>query len=620
MADPSAYKILTAPTGSGKTVDTPLWFAERGFRVLVVEPLIETVLGTSEYVAEITGTRLGEFVGYATAEESCYGKDTMVLYATTGLGLMKTLLGSMDFDVLIIDEFHEKRGDQSLLEAHVWKQILQGTCPFQYVLVESATMDTATLSSKRNNAPVFVSPGRAHEIEVLEPGESIEADAARMVREGRDVLIFQPGWKAIQSCIATLRRMNVDAEILPFHSGNLSREEKDRVYQQYHRPKIIVSTNGLETGRTPTPSKPGRELAVIDSGMEYTLRVVDGFERLILQPIAQSKGLQRKGRTGRVGKGYYIDHCPTPWTERPQYPLPEIQTTDLDRFVLLAAAAGEDIEHLPFCDELPTKEVADAKGDMIRLGLIDPQGHITKLGQKAMRLPCDPHIAVMLLEGAKRGVADRILKVGAILQTGSLKQRGTDWQYVTGESRSDVLAELSLWDAAEDLVDNGQEQYLRDAGVFAPNFWKARHLAQELRQRLGQLVSFSYNGTGEDLLKAVISGLVDHVYHRGEKGRFGWGWLSDEEASRELDRKSVVDPDKTQWVVGRPFDLQLEGGTILNLITWVTDVDPRWLPEVAPHLATTQRRNERVEDGKTVCDLVTIFDGQEINVQVGVAE
>jgi ATP-dependent helicase HrpB len=73
--------VVSSPTGSGKSTEIPRWCAARG-RVLVVEPRRVACRSLAARVADLEGVALGGTVGYAVRDESVYGPDTRVLFAT----------------------------------------------------------------------------------------------------------------------------------------------------------------------------------------------------------------------------------------------------------------------------------------------------------------------------------------------------------------------------------------------------------------------------------------------------------------------------------------------------------------------------------------------------------
>lgn len=612
------YLIIEAETGSGKSTMVPQWYHALGNRVLVTEPLIETVIGTSEYVAQLMGVRFGGTVGYRTAKQRKDSPETAILFCTDGLALVHELAGHNRFDVLVIDELHEWNTNQSTLEAWAWKHLQAGESPFKKIVVLSATLESDELSRKRGNAPVFKVPGRQFEIVDRPKGGSIEADISKLVSEGYDVLCFQPGKAEIEKTINGLNGLN--AELIPFH-GQLERAEKDRAYHRYDRPKVVVSTNALETGRTLLPS-PGRKLAVVDSGMERRVELVNGIEGLYLRPIARARGKQRRGRTGRVSEGVYLDHCPT--TERADYPVPEILRTRLDQTVLrLAIIAGYDATELPFFQELPANAIANAKKSLVGLGAFDANGKVTEIGRRINRLPVDVHIARMVIEAERLGVVDNVVTVAACLTVDGIRDRSGNWRTLTKEKESDLLAERDVFEAMRETrgVD------FREVGVFGKALFQAREVRRQLTDALrsGGVRFLGSSKDRTDILKAICAGMVDHLYQR--TGWYGYR-NGGNDGERELGRESVLkqiypEPD---WIVGQPFDLEITNRRgrkqTLRLITLATKVDPSWLLEVAPQLAATKRRNYRfsTDTQAVMCDMVHIFNGQEVKVEIVPAE
>lgn len=576
------YIIIKGETGSGKSTMVPQWCAERGLRVLVVEPLVETVVRTSEYVADLMGCRLGTTVGYRFGGGNrCDSPHTKILFVTDGLALIRELAGQNRFDVLILDELHLWTKNQSTLDAWVWKTMQEGTAFFKKVIVLSATMDTKGLSAKRGNAPVFEVPGRQFPIEDRQAGPSIEDDVAKLVREGHDVLVFHDGKKEIDDCLEKLAKAGVDAELFPFY-GEIKRSDKDKAFRRdYSRPKVVVSTNALETGQT-LPPRHGHQLAVVDSGMEKRMELVDGFEMLRLKTISKASSLQRRGRTGRMGPGVYIDHCRV---ERTAYPVPEILRTRLDQTVLRLATFGYDATELPFFHDLDHKLLVDAKRSLRALGAMNEDDSVTKMGHFMARLPVSVQCARMIVEAEKRGVVDEVVTIAAILslKNSSIRDRSEVWRKITQEKESDLLAELDLWNAARQ--SRGEE--FRQIGVFSQDYFQALENRNKLVEALRQhRVDFRSSGNREDILKSCAAGMVDHLF----KQEYGRTYKNGSAGTRELDNKTVVGgfPMPT-WVVGVPkgieFNHPKRGLMRKNLVTMATKVDPTWLIEVAPQLS-----------------------------------
>jgi hypothetical protein len=621
------YLIVEAETGAGKTIKVPQWYLEMGERVLVTEPLVETVLGTSEYVAATMGVQLGTTVGYRTGKYQNDSPRSRILFCTTGLALVRELAGHNQFDILVLDELHEWSLDQETLEAWAWLHLQEGSSPFKRIVVLSATMDVEELSRKRGNAPIIRVPGRQFPIEVRPAGASIEKDVITLVNEGHDVLVFQPGKAEIEETILQLERMRVAAELIPFHGG-LSRTDKDRAYESYRLPKVVVSTNALETGRTLPPS-PGRILAVVDSGMERKMVLKSGVEVMVLASIAQSQSGQRRGRSGRVGPGIYIDHCPV--ADRPSYPEPGIKRARLDQVVLRLAAAGYDASQLPFFHQPDHNEIATARRSLYALGAFDSTGEVIEMGRQIARLPVSVQGARMLIEAERRRVVGDIVTIVAQMDEGGItlphKDRETlpPWMKLcAGEVKSDHLAQLSIWRAALGM----SSKELRAHGISEAALARVNEHRQTILDALeGKVSNLESSGNRQDILLALCAGMVDFLFQQeygsSYRGPSGGG------VARNINRDSVVGrPPKS--ILGRPVDIQYlwtdrrSGETykrVKHLLTMVTEVEVEWLLEVAPQLVSREPKGFRYAPSLEQVVFATDiqFNGQSVAIETSPA-
>lgn len=583
------YKIVNAETGAGKSTQIPIWHMQAGHTVLMAEPLIETVIGTAEYLCELTGEKLGGKIGYRTGKDRLDSRDTQILICTTELALVREICGhNRRFDTLIIDEFHEGRLDQETLEAFAWKGMLEGTSAFSEVDILSATMDHNRLSQARNNAPVFNVPGRQFPIKDLNAGRDIPSDIKRLVSEGWDVLCFMAGKADIKKLIDALQ--GVDCELIPFH-GQCSREEKNLAYKSYDRPKVVVSTNALETGRTLLPSK-GRQLAIIDSGMENRIELVNGVEGLYPRPIAISRAMQRRGRGGRVGPSVYVDHCPVLRKDRPMYPDPEIFRVRLDQTVLRLAEYGFDLDDLPFFHKPKSEQIKQSKNSLRALGCLE-DGEVTELGRAVAKMPISPQNGRMVIEAEKLGVLDDVISIAAILELGEVTARATKsfprWRKLIGdENESDVMAQLAVFKAARDM--NPDE--MRENDIHVSNYFKIletrKQISESLRKRSGR-TKFGSTGEREDIVKAVCAGMVDHLYERKpDSDTLSNGFSVD----RQIVFDSLVKQGTGNWFVGIPHDQVQKSAfgkpKVRHQLKMVTRVNPVILAEVAPKLAKSE--------------------------------
>ena len=198
--------------------------------------------------------------------------------------------------------------------------------------------------------------------------------------------------------------------------------------------------------------------------------------------------------------------------------------------------------------------------------------------------------ARMLVEAERLKVVDDVLTIAAIMETGGItipppsrnQPDRPDWrQMVPGEYESNVLGQLAVWQMAENMTKDD----MREKGVSLRSYFRAKEIRHHLAQAVRQFFRFGSTGRREDILKSVCAGMVDHLY-RGVWGRYQNG----ESGERELGSASLV--RAAEWVVGKPFDLQIKtrrGMMTLKLIELASRVNPDWLAEVAPQLV--ERKN-----------------------------
>lgn len=349
-------------------------------------------------------------------------------------------------------------------------------------------------------------------------------------------------------------------------------------FKHYGRPKVVVSTNVAQTSVTIDDID-----AVVDSGMERRIELVDGVEGLYLKPISLADATQRKGRAGRTKAGIYIDHCGA--SSRPDFPVAEIMRKRLDQTVLRLAIAGFDMEAMEFFHQPDKSDIHDARRTLVGLGCMTADGGVTKIGKLVNRLPVSVQYARMLVEADRLGVVDDVLTVAAIMEQGGItvpppsrnQPDRPDWRrMVPSESESDVMGQLSVWEQAENMA----KDEMREKGISLRTYFRAKEVRKHLERAVQQFFQFGSTGRREDILKAVCAGMVDHLY----KGSYG-SYRNGEGVDRELGTASLV--RGADWLVGKPFDLQIKtrrGDMVLKLIELASKVNPMWLTEIAPQL------------------------------------
>ncbi len=594
--------VITAETGAGKSTQVPQYLLDEGYDLVVTQPRRLAARTVAQRVAEEIGENLGETVGYRTAVDRQDSPTTRCLFCTDGLALIRELMGQ-NRGILVLDEVHEWNENMEVLAAWAKRQIEKGV-DFKVVLM-SATLEAEKLSAFFNGAPVIKVPGRMFPVEVKSPGERLVDDVADLVSNGRNVLVFQPGKQEISETCAQLVQEKVNAEILQLH-GQLTPEEQAKCFKHFGRPKVVVSTNVAQTSVTIDDID-----AVVDSGMERRIELVDGVEGLYLKPISLADSTQRKGRAGRTKEGVYIDHCGA--SDRPDFPVAEILRKRLDQTVLRLAIAGFDMEAMEFFHQPKASDIRDARQTLNRLGCMRADGSVTKIGKLVNRLPVSVQYARMLVEADRLGVIDDTLTVAAIMEMSGItvpppsrnRPNRPDWRYmIPDEHESDVMGQLRVWELCKIMT----KDEMREKGISLRNYFRAKEIRHHLAQAVKQFFSFGSTGRREDILKAVCAGMVDHLY----KGSYG-SYQNGEGNDRELGTASCV--RGAEWLVGKPFDLQIKtrrGMLTLNLIELASKVDPMWLTEIAPQLVkveTGQNPRYDSEKGCVVSTTNTFFNG-----------
>ncbi len=601
--------VITAETGAGKSTQVPQYLLQAGYDMVVTQPRRLAARTVAERVAEEISEEIGGTVGYRTAVERKDSPATRCLFVTDGLALVRELMGQ-NKGILVLDEVHEWNENMEVLVAWAKKQIEAGS-NFKVVLM-SATLEAEKLAAFFNGAPVISVPGRLFPVEIKQAGTGLLDDVATLVAQGRNVLVFQPGKQEIEDTCSLLRQMQVNAEILPLH-GQLTPEEQSLCFKHYGLPKVVVSTNVAQTSVTIDDID-----AVIDSGMERRIELVDGVEGLYLKPISLADAKQRAGRAGRTKEGLYIDHCGV--SNRPDFPVAEIMRKRLDQTVLRLAIAGFDMEKLEFFHQPNVLDIQDARLTLVGLGCMSADGSVTKIGKLVNRLPVSVQYGRMLVEADRLGVVDDVLTVAAIMEQGGItvpppsrnQPDRPDWRrMVPTESESDVMGQLAVWQ----LADNMTKDEMREQGISLRTYFRAKEIRQHLAKAVKEFFRFGSTGRREDILKAVCAGMVDHLY----KGSYG-SYRNGDDTERQLGSSSLV--RGADWLVGKPFDLQIKtrrGEMTLKLIELGSKVNPDWLAEVAPQLVDRKaglNPSYSAEKDIVVSTTQVFFNGQMVKEEV----
>lgn len=569
--------VITAETGAGKSTQVPQFLAEAGYRVVVTQPRRLAARSLAERVAEEVGCSLGDRVGFRTAEERVDSGRTQILYITDGLQLVRELakrsVGNTE-TILVLDEVHEWNLNMEVLVA--WIRAQEGRVK---TVLMSATLDVERLAAYFEGCPILDVPGRLFPVERREaPAQDLIATIVDLSRASRNVLVFLPGKREIAQTIEALQPL-VDTRIvslLPLH-GELTPAEQALCFAAppFGVSKVVLATNVAQTSITIPDID-----AVVDSGEERRVEVVDGIDGLYLRPVSQADCNQRAGRAGRTRAGIYVLCSDFPLADRQPFPVAEILRTRLDQVVLRLAIHGFDASVLTFFHQPSKQAIDDAHTALIALGAMEAGGAVTQIGHRMAKLPVRVELARMLVEAEQRGVLEPVATIAACLEVGDIRSRDGEWLSLTREEKSDLLAVLDVFRSARK-----SRKKLEDIGVFRRNFSRA----VEIRRRILDLLSSRElqapihlsAGARQEILFSCLAGMLHRVYSRvGFNRRY-----SDERGvSRELSRESVLS-SSPDMIVGVPFDLNVKGrdGTnTLRLIGMASAVTCDLIRKIAP--------------------------------------
>ncbi|MEZ9477179.1 helicase-related protein [Vibrio splendidus] len=417
----NSHLVVEAETGSGKSTRLPLWASQHG-RVLVVEPRRIACTSLAKYLALQSGEKLGSKVGYAIKLESKYNEQTNVVFVTPGIALRwLSEDGLASFDVIVVDEFHERRWDIDLLVA-ILKQKESHRLVITSATIEGERLahylDANRISCEGRTYQVAIEH-RANESRALPDIRHLEQRIAeevnhQLIASHGDILVFLPGKKEIVQCEQALAK-NPDIQVVKLHAS-VSEKERDSALSGRNintegngLRKVILATNVAETSLTIPDIG-----VVIDSGLERRTVQRNGRTTLMLKSISRASAKQRAGRAGRVMDGI----CVRLYGEHAALELvtpPELQREELTEPMLAAACCGAPFESLSFLDPIPEKSLNSATQTLLTMEAINSAHQITEHGKKLYPLPIDALYADIVTRIKTKALKEAMVDLTAAL-------------------------------------------------------------------------------------------------------------------------------------------------------------------------------------------------------------
>ncbi len=400
--------LVSAATGAGKTTRLSEALIRSGKMLICSQPTRLAVNFIQEHLESRFLSKDGEIIGYRHGLGKMVTEDCDNLICSDGVLLKKIASGEIErLDresrgklVVMVDESHLLNLNIEAYFALHRELRFEGRAP--KLLITSATMNTSRIVeffnsnpdprySRPKEIPVFEVPGRQYEITDLDPGEESADDAVRLVIEGRgDVLHFFYGIGPIESFITAVEERALELTALPLH-GKLPIKQQQAVLKPTDGRRIIGSTNVAETSITPVGVK-----TVINDGLERASVWRHGEETLTVRPNSQSTYLQRRGRTGRVGPGFFINRG------HPFHSLPEayyeMLNGNLEGLFLTLLVAEKDPLSMRFLNDPSDEKRLETMERLIAQGHIDRNLRPTLKGRFCENLPLAPREAQMIYQ------------------------------------------------------------------------------------------------------------------------------------------------------------------------------------------------------------------------------
>ncbi|KAL9142568.1 hypothetical protein ABFS82_14G178300 [Erythranthe guttata] len=170
--------VISGETGCGKTTQLPQYILEseiesgRGAfcNIICTQPRRISAMSVAERVSAERGEPLGESIGYKVRLEGMKGKNTHLLFCTSGI-LLRRLLSDRNLNGVthvFVDEIHERGMNEDFLLI-VLKDLLPRRRDLRLILM-SATLNADLFSNYFSGAPMIHIPGftypvRAHFLE-----------------------------------------------------------------------------------------------------------------------------------------------------------------------------------------------------------------------------------------------------------------------------------------------------------------------------------------------------------------------------------------------------------------------------------------------------------------------
>ncbi|KAM6069356.1 ATP-dependent RNA helicase TDRD9 isoform 4-T4 [Theristicus caerulescens] len=539
LIESNSVVIVQGATGSGKSTQIPQYILDYCIQqsiycnIAVTQPRKIGASSIARWISKERSWTLGGFVGYQVSLENISTKETRLLYMTTGVLLQKVVCAKSlaEFTHIFIDEVHERTEEMDFLLL-VIRKLLRTNSQSVKVILMSASInckefadyfalpvhnglnpayvfkvegkpyaieeyylddlkDTVhfKLPSQRIEEPVIVREMYEVAVSLIQSFDELEMKSNRekknlsIASERGSVLVFLPGLSEISymhSCLSNM--FNKRWQVYPLHS-RVTLEEQSNVFLTTvpgYR-KVILSTNIAESSVTVPDVK-----YVIDFCLTRTL-VCDeetNYQSLRLCWASKTNCNQRKGRAGRVSKGYcYRLVHKDFWRDFiPEKSVPEILRCPLGTTVLKIKKLDMGGPKALLATALSPPSVGDIERTILQLKELGAlttcvqteenphDGELTFLGRVLAQLPVDLRLGKLIVLGHVFGCLEECLIIAAALSLRNFfavpfKQHVDGYRnklFFAGNSKSDCIAIVNAFKAWQSCRQKGELRHPKE--------------------------------------------------------------------------------------------------------------------------------------------------------------
>ncbi|XP_056151357.1 ATP-dependent RNA helicase TDRD9 [Lampris incognitus] len=634
LIESNSVVIVRGATGSGKTTQLPQFILDHysqknsSCNIVVTQPRKIGAISIARWIAKERKCTLGSLVGYQVGLEKMATEHTRLIYMTTGV-LLQKLVGVRtltEFTHIFVDEIHERTEEMDLLLL-VLKKLLRTNSRYVKIILMSATINCrefaeyfgTLIRGQMNPAYVFEMEGSPYaieqfylddlinkmpyelskdpcisedlynvaisliqsfdEMEAKDHNSKAEKDGSLTLPNRGSVLVFLPGMYEIchmQEALAKLARKRL--QVFCLHS-TVTLEEQNGVFLAAfpgYR-KIILSTNIAESSVTVPDVN-----YVIDFCLARRL-VYDqetNYQFLCLTWASKNNCNQRKGRVGRMSKGYcYRLVTKLFWrNDIPEYMIPDMLLTPLTSIMLKVKMLDMGEPRAILSTALSPPDLCKIRKTLLQLKEIgalslksvsgnNEDGELTFLGRILTCLPVDPHLGKLVVLSHIFGCLEDGLIIAASLSLRSfftipslqpLAGYRSKLAFARG-TQSDTIAFVNAFKEWSSCKRNGQLRHRKDEMdwgkqnfIHVKRIREVTELYEELKARVSQFnmhvtespqtMDYTSLHTQRFILQVVIAGAFYPKY-------FTQAELDAELASKEMHGN---DPRTTVMVKNLP--------------------------------------------------------------------